>query len=450
METSLLNLLPEDYSLLTDLYQLTMDACYMGEQIDRHPASFELFTRRLPSGFGYLIATGLETALEYLETLQFTPAQIESLQNTGIFDRAPPQFWTQLRDFHFTGDLWAVPEGTAIFPNQPILRVEAPLWQGQLVETMLLNIINTQTLIATKAARMRDLAGEEASLLEFGTRRAFSPQASLFSARAAIAGGMNATSNVLASLKLGRKPVGTMAHSLVMAIAACAGDEDAAFQAFYRYFPGAPLLIDTYDSLQAAERLAEHHRSGTLEVSGIRLDSGDLISLSQTIRKCLPDVPIFVSGDIDEAEIDRLNQGGACIDGYGVGTKLVTGAPVNGVYKLVEINGIPVMKQSTGKVSYPGRKQLFRKIEHGQWICDRLGLIDEPALPEETPVLQLIMKQGQRCHDAENLDRIQQRSRASVLSLPPSYREISMAPASPTMQISAKLQQLIDRTTKIN
>jgi len=444
MEDSLLTLNPEDNSLLTDLYQLTMNACYIGEGIEEHRASFELFTRRLPPGFGYLIAMGVQPALEYLQNLAFTPAQIEALRATGIFNHAPEKFWTKLAQFQFTGDVWAVPEGTAIFANQPLLRIEAPLWQAQLVETYLLNTLNYQTLIATKAARMRDMAGDHVSILEFGTRRAFSPQGAMWAARAALAGGMDGTSNVLAALKLGRNPVGTMSHSLVMAIAACEGTEDAAFQAFYRYFPRAPLLIDTYDTLAAAERLAEQMQAGTLDVAGIRLDSGDRVSLSQNIRQQLPGVPIFVSGDIDEYEMQRLNQGGACIDGYGIGTKLVTGSPVNGVYKLVDIKQIPVMKRSTDKVSYPGRKQIFRRCSEGKYSGDRLGLINESPKPEEIPLLQPMLKAGQPFVPPDSLDIIQERTRTCVLNLPPSCRDLE-DPTPLPMEISAKLQQLIEQ-----
>ncbi len=220
-----LSLSTQDYSLLTDLYQLTMTACYAGESLDLCPASFELFVRKLPQGFGYLIAMGLAQALEYLEQLRFTPDRIADLQATGIFKSAPDRFWELLATTKFTGDVWAVPEGTAIFANEPILRIEAPLWQAQLVETYLLNTINYQTLIATRAARLRDVAGADATLLEFGTRRAFSPQASLWAARAAIAGGLDTTSNVLAALQLGVQPSGTMAHSLVMALSAVAGGD---------------------------------------------------------------------------------------------------------------------------------------------------------------------------------------------------------------------------------
>ncbi len=369
-----LNFAAEDYSLLTDLYQLTMAACYTGEGVEQKQASFELFTRKLPEGFGYLIAMGLAQALEYLEKFRFSPSQIAALQATGIFAHASDRFWSLLAEGCFTGDVWAVPEGTAVFANQPLLRIEAPLWQAQLVETYLLNTINYQTLIATRAARIRDVAGEQATLLEFGTRRAFSPQGSLWAARAALAGGLDSTSNVLAALQLNQKPSGTMAHALVMALSAMEGTEAQAFSAFHRYFPGAPLLIDTYDTIAAAQRLAEQVNSGEMHLTGVRLDSGDLVSLSKEVRSLLPHVTIFASGDLDEWEIARLKAEGAEIDGYGLGTKLVTGTPVNGVYKLVDIDGIPVMKESRDKATYPGRKQIFRSFAGGTIKVDRLGL----------------------------------------------------------------------------
>ncbi len=445
---------PADYSLLTDLYQLTMTACYVGEGLDQRQASFELFARRLPPNFGYLIAMGLEQALHYLEQFRFTPAHIAALQSTGIFTHAPDQFWQLLASAKFTGDLWAAPEGTALFANQPLLRVEAPLWQAQLVETYLLNTLNYQTLIATRAARLRDVAGPEATLLEFGTRRAFGPQASLWAARAALAGGLNATSNVLAALKLEQKPAGTMAHSLVMALAATEGTESQAFAAFHRYFPGAPLLIDTYDTIAAARSLATQLQAGEIHLAGVRLDSGDLVSLSKQVRQLLPQVPIFASGDLDEYQIVELQAAGACIDGYGLGTKLVTGDPVNGVYKLVEIDGIPVMKEATGKVTYPGRKQIFRTYRQGMAVGDRLGLMTEmdsqnpdsnQKLLEEKPVLQLVMQQGQRIIMTESLDAIAQRTAQSVASLPPATRQITPPTPFP-IELSAPLQTLINQT----
>ena len=413
---------PQDYSLLTDLYELTMSACYVGEGIADKPASFELFVRKLPSDFGYLIAMGLEQGLEYLENLSFNEEQIAALQKTGIFADAPAKFWELLLSSSFTGNVYAVAEGTAIFANEPILRIEAPLWQAQLVETYLLNTINYQTLIATRAARIRDIAGKNAKLLEFGTRRAFSPQASLWAARAALAAGFDGTSNVLAALQLGQKPQGTMAHSLVMAFKGLSGSEDEAFKAFHTYFPKATLLIDTYDTVAAAERLSQQQE---IEVTGVRLDSGDLVTLSQKVRSLLPKINIFASGDLDEWEIERLQKAGASIDGYGVGTKLITGTPVNGVYKLVEIDGIPTMKKSRSKVTYPGSKQIFRTISNGLIQQDRLALTTEAMTKAEIPLLQLVMQQGKRINPPETLDTIRQRTSNSVATIPQEIRKIS-------------------------
>jgi len=445
MEDSALLLRPQDYSLLTDLYQLTMAACYVGDRIDQRRASFELFVRRLPENFGYLIAMGLAQALEYLEQFRFTAEQIAALQATGIFAHAPDRFWQVLAEGSFTGDVWAVPEGTTVFAHEPILRIEAPLWQAQIVETYLLNTINYQTLIATKSARIRDTAGDEVRLLEFGTRRAFSPQASLWAARAALAAGLDATSNVLAALRLGQTPSGTMAHALVMALSALEGSEDQAFTAFHRYFPGAALLVDTYDPIAAAQRLATQVNAGELSLDTIRLDSGDLTALSKQIRSLLPQVSIFASGDLDEHEIARLYAEGADLQGFGLGTKLVTGVPVNGVYKLVEIDGIPVMKGSTGKATYPGRKQIFRQLEGDKWAGDRLGLMSESPDPAENSLLQQVMKGGNRLQPPETLREIAQRTRHSVSALPIALRKIYQ-PEAIAPQISSDLQTLTQCT----
>lgn len=449
-----LSLSPEDYSLLTDLYELTMAACYVGEGLEQRPASFELFARRLPSGFGYLIAMGLAQALDYLEKFCFSLAQIAALQSTGIFANAPERFWTVLAEARFTGNVWALPEGTAVFANEPLLRVDAPLWQAQLVETFLLATINYQTLIATKAARMRDVAGPQAKLLEFGTRRAFGPQASVWAARAALAAGLDATSNVVAALKLGRKPVGTIAHSLVMALTASEGSEEKAFAVFHRYFPGGTLLIDTYDPLVAARRLAERVQQGAIQLEGVRLDSGDLTQLSQEVRSLLPGIPIFASGDLDEWEIERLKRAGASIDGYGLGTRLVSGTPVNGVYKLVEFDGIPVMKEAEGKVTYPGRKQIFRTAIEGQIQRDCLGLATDEGAEfsvsgqSPMPLMQLVMQQGKRVQPPESLEAIARRTAASVASLPPESRRLDR-PISPPVDLSPELQALTAQVKKV-
>ena len=427
-----LNVQVQDYALLTDLYQLTMIACYAEEGIANKKASFELFTRRLPTNFGYLIAMGLEQALDYLEKLKFTSTQIEALKETGIFKRTTDAFWNLLEQGRFTGDVWAVAEGTAITAYEPILRIEAPLWQAQIVETYLLNTINYQTLIATKAARLRDVAGDEATLLEFGTRRAFSPQGALWAARGAIGGGLDNTSNVLAAVKLGQQPSGTLAHSLIMAFQALGRKEEEAFEAFGRYFPTGTVLIDTIDVIAAAQKLAQSPH----KVTGVRIDSGNLKELTAQVKDILPDVDIFVSGDIDEWEIERLKD--CPIQGYGIGTKLVTGEPVNGVYKLVEIEGIPTVKRSENKLNYPGKKQIFRSQEG-----DRLGLMSDHVLDTEQPLLELVMQNGHRVFPTIPIEEIRLRSRNSVQQLPLDTRKITN-PQPVTLNITDSLIKLKD------
>lgn len=429
-----------DYSLLTDLYQLTMSACYVGENLATTPAHFEMFTRRLSNGFGYFVAMGLEQVLSYLEALQFSGEQIDYLQNTGIFKNAPAAFWELLRDGKFTGDVWAVPEGTPMFPHEPFLRIEAPLWQAQIVETFILNTLNYQTLIATKAARMRHQAGDRL-LLEFGTRRAFSPQGATWAARAALAGGLNATSNVLAAQQLGINPVGTMAHALVMAIGTLEGSEDDAFEAFHRYFPAAPLLIDTYETMGAAHRLKAQIEAEKTSLKGIRLDSGDLVQLSQDIHDLMPDINIFASGDLDEYEMARLQNEGAQINGYGLGTKLVTGSPVNGVYKLVEIADKPTMKKAKNKATYPGRKQVFRDLKNGD---DRLALATESPQDNEIPLLELVMEKGDRLTKPETLEQIRNRTKTNVDNLPDGIKQLENPDAYP-VKISEQLQALTEK-----
>jgi nicotinate phosphoribosyltransferase len=408
-----------EYGLLTDLYQLTMAACYVGEDFHDKPASFELFFRRLPSDYGYAIAMGLSAALDFLEKWRFSPKAIEGLRELDIFADAPPLFWELLANGRFMGDIWALPEGTAVFPHEPILRVEAPLWQAQIVETYLLNTINYQTLIATRAARVRDVAGEGVQLLEFGSRRAFSPQGALWAARSAIAGGIDATSNVLAALQLGVKPSGTMAHALVMAISAMRGTEMEAMEAFSRYFPKAALLVDTYDAKQAIRQLADRVDRGEMDVKGIRLDSGDLVELSRLAKELLPEAAVLASGDLDEYEIANLKVKGAKIDGFGLGTRLVTGTPINGVYKLVEIDGVPTAKKSPQKATYPGKKQIQRfDNAEGMAIGDRVVPAGNDGL------LVKVMAKGDRLLPVEDLATIRQRTAKSVASLPPETRQI--------------------------
>lgn len=427
-----------DYSLLTDLYQLTMVATYAGEDLAWTPASFELSVRRLPRGCTYLVAMGLAQVLEYLQQVQFTRQQIDYLKSLAVFERAPAAFWELLSQSQFRGDVWAVPEGTVVFAQEPLLRIEAPLWQAQWLETCLLNIVNYQTLVASRASRLRQLVGEKIDLLEFGTRRAFSPQASLWAARSALAAGFTATSNVLAAQQLGVVPTGTMAHSLVMAIATLVGTEQDAFTVFLRYYPEGALLVDTYDTLSAVAKLADRQAAGEIIVKAVRIDSGDLLSLSQKIRELLPQTTIIASGDLDEGEIRRLRAAGACIDAYGIGTKLVTGDPVNGVYKLVEINGQGVMKVSSGKMTLPGRKQIYRRPSG-----DCLALASEENVWGK-PLLEPVMKEGRPLYPAESLETIRDRHRASLAELPETLLDVTQ-PVVYSPALEALIQQLRHR-----
>jgi nicotinate phosphoribosyltransferase len=247
---------------------------------------------------------------------------------------------------------------------------------------------------------------------------------------------LDTTSNVLAALKLGCQPSGTMAHALVMALSAIEGSEQAAFRAFHRYFPGAPLLIDTYDPIAAATELARQVAAGAMELSGIRLDSGDLITLSKQVKAILPTVDIFASGDLDEWEIAKLRSANAPINGYGLGTKLVTGSPVNGVYKLVEIDNIPTMKRSTDKMTYPGKKQIFRQFESRKFVGDTLGLASEGI-----GLLQLVISNGTRLYPDDSLATIRENTDLNVARLPPEIRDINYDQLTPT-NISPRLAEL--------
>ena len=351
-------------ALSTDLYELTMAAGYhaAGEMAR---ASFELFVRELPATRGYLVAAGLEQAISYLETWRCTADEVAYLRTVPALQGAEPAFFDDyLRRLRFTGDVWAVPEGTPVFAGEPILRVTAPLPEAQLVETALLATILFQTAVASKAARVREAAGER-PVTEFGARRAHGTEAAMLAARAACLAGCRATSNVEAGYRYGLPVSGTMAHSWVMAYP----DELTAFSRYAAvYGPRSVLLIDTYDSIAAARRIV----GAGLRPAAVRLDSGDLVRLSRSVRDILDagglaDTQILASGDLDEHKFAAVVSSGAPIDGFGVGTALSTSsdAPaLSGVYKLVEIDRAgtmtPVMKLSAGKRTYPGAKQLWR------------------------------------------------------------------------------------------
>ena len=443
---------PRPSALLTDLYELTMAAAYFENNI-RAAASFELFVRGLPRNRGYLVAAGLEQALDYLENLRFRSEEVDFLRGQKVFRRVSDAFFESLRAFRFTGEVWAAPEGALVFAEEPLLRVTAPIAEAQIVETVLLSTLTFQTMIATKAARVVE-AAQGRGVVEFGTRRAHGPEAGVLAARAAFIGGCLGTSNVEAGYRFGLPTYGTLAHSFVMAYA----EEAESFRQFQRVFPEhSVLLADTYDTLGAVEKIIQLG----LRPKGVRLDSGDLVELSRAVRRRLDaaglaDTKVFASGDLNEFSIQEALARGAAVDFFGVGTELATSkdAPaLGGVYKLVELEappGQPVgevhyrAKFSEDKVSYPGRKQVFRfRDSQGLYDHDLIGLADE-AYPDAEPLLAPVMRHGRSLAAPPPLPDVQQRARAALGRLPTRYRQLQNPPAYP-VRPTAALAALLER-----
>jgi nicotinate phosphoribosyltransferase len=413
--------------LLVDLYELTMGESYLAEGMDERPATFQLFCRTLPPGWGYLVAAGIEEGLDYLEALSFSAEELAYLETTGLFGAS---FLERLSGLRFTGQVRAMREGTVFFPTEPVLEVTAPLLEVQLVETALINHVHLSSLIASGAARCIEAAGGR-RLVEFGFRRAHGLDAGLAVARASHLAGFDATSNVLAGERFGIPVAGTMAHSYVESFA----DETAAFEAFVRSYPdGSTLLIDTYDTVEGARRAAAvarrlAARGGRL--GAVRLDSGDLLELSHRVRAGLdeaelPEVTIFASGNLDEYSIAALVAAGAPIDGFGVGSRLSTsaGAPyLDFVYKLVEFDGRGVMKLSTDKATLPGSKQVWRLLAGNLFIGDTVTLAEENAPAGAEPLLELLMSEGHRLSRTP-LDAARERAAAQRSALPVEYRKL--------------------------
>ena len=413
-------------ALLTDLYQLTMLQGYHEAGMEEI-AVFEFFVRKLRPGRGFLMAAGLEQSLEFLEDLHFSSEELAWLKSTGRFTK---EFLESLERLRFTGDVHAMPEGTIFFPNEPILRVTAPIAQAQLVETRLINLLHFQTLIASKAARMVLMAPDKL-LVDFGLRRAHGAEAGLLAARASYIAGFSGTATVQAGMQFGIPLFGTMAHSFVQAHSS----EDQAFEAFAHSFPdNVVLLIDTYDTLRGAHKVAglvPKLRDAGIEVRAVRIDSGDLTILSKQVREVLDSngaahVGIFASGNLNEYELERLIRGGAAMDGFGIGTELdiSTDAPyLDCVYKLQEYAGQARRKRSAGKATWPGRKQVFRSsASDGRYCGDTIGLETED-LPGER-LLMPVMRNGERLHAPESLVAIRERAQASLTALPDELRSL--------------------------
>ncbi len=435
-------------SLFTDFYELTMCAAYFDNK-NFETATFDLFIRRLPENRSYFLFAGLEEALGYLQSIKFTEEHLSYLKKQGFKE----DFLEYLSNFRFTGEVWAVPEGTVAFPNEPLIRITAPIIEAQLVETFLLNCINLQTMIATKASRVVHAAKGKA-VIEFGLRREPGIDAGMKVARSSYIAGCQGTSNVLAGMAYGIPVFGTMAHSFVMSYP----KELDAFRAFAKTFPHkSTLLIDTYDDIAGAEKaviVAKELKAKGIRLGGVRLDSGDLEQTSKKVRKILDSqdlqfVKIFASGDLDEYKTTELLAAEAPIDAFGVGTKMGTSADrpyLDGIYKLCETQTStgkfsPIMKLSKDKITLPGRKQVYRfKNSDGILLKDVIALTDEPAVGE--PLLIQVMEKGKLLYKLPRLEEIRKIAAANLSKLPPQHKELMNAPAYP-VELSQKLLNLI-------
>ena len=431
-------------ALLTDLYQLTMLQGYFDQGM-RETAVFEFFVRKLPERRNFLVAAGLEQALDYLEQVAFTEEELAWLASQGRFSA---DFLADLAHFRFSGDVDAVPEGTLVFPDEPLLRVIAPLPEAQWVESRLINLLQFQTMVASKAVRAR-LAAPDRTLADFGFRRAHGAEAGLLSARASFLAGFDGTATVLAGLRWGIPLFGTMAHSFIQAH----DSESLAFEHFLRSHPqGTTLLIDTYDTEAAARALVpllQRLRREGIELAAVRLDSGDLAQHARHVRAILDagglaKVRIFASGNLDEDAVQTLVTSGAPIDGFGIGTRMNTSSDqpyLDCAYKLQEYAGRARRKHSEGKATWPGRKQIFRRTDDlGRLAGDNLTLADasEPGVA----LLQPVMRDGRRLAPSPTLPDIRAYVAQQIAALPPSLAGLETAPAYP-VTIAQALHDLV-------
>jgi nicotinate phosphoribosyltransferase len=436
-------LTPAETSLLTDQYEITMARSFHRLGMN-DPAVFELFVRRLPPHRHWLLVCGLGPTLRLIEEMRFGPAERDYLAGLGCED----EFISYLDGFRFSGDVEAMPEGTIAFPDEPLVRVTAPRIEAQLIETLLLNQINFQTMIATKAARVVLAAnGHGDSVIDFSPRRDHGVDAAMKAARATAIAGLGGTSNVAAAMRYGLRPVGTMAHSYVLSFES----EQEAFEQFMRENPdNAVLLVDTYDTIEGVRRaIAAAERTG-VPLAGIRLDSGDLAALAREARRLLDeadlgDTRIVASGDLEEQRIAELCREGVPIDVWGVGTELGTSRDspvVNGVYKIVaDLHGKAwrgVAKHSANKGTMPGAKQVFRRFGGGTMTEDVIGTAEEELDGE--PLLVPAMRAGEIVL-AESLDEMRERTARSIASLPMELRSPSPKTAYPVRH-SERLQAL--------
>jgi nicotinate phosphoribosyltransferase len=444
-------LLPErDIALFTDFYELSMAAAYFNSNQKDTIGLFEMFVRKLPKSRSYLVAAGLEQVIHFLTNFRFKHDHIEYLRNHKVFSNISDRFFEYLSDLKFTGNLWAIPEGSIVFPNEPILRIEAPIIEAQLVETYLLSVINFQTLIASKASRIVE-AAKGRSIIEFGSRRAHGPNAGILAARASIIGGCQGTSNTFAGYKMRIPASGTMAHSFVMNFAS----EEEAFKTFCDTFPESTLLIDTYDPIRAVKIALQKD----LKFEGVRIDSGDMLTISKEIRKILDhggrkSAKIMATGDLDEHIIHEMVSKQAPVDYFGVGTELSTSRDdpaLNGVYKLVGIRTksnnlkgskyqtIFKRKKSPGKENFPGPKQVHRLIRKNILVTDILTLDDE-EVRDGIPMLKHYIKDGKVREILPSIMEIRSWCRNQISMLPQKFRRLDCVPESLPVVISEKLR----------
>lgn len=444
-----------DSLLVTDLYQLTMVQSYLDHGLT-HSASFELFVRKLPEHRNFLVFSGLESLLEYLEQLRLDATELDWLRKTGRFSDTLLDYLETLR---FDGHVDAMREGTVFFPDEPVVRITASLPLAQLIETRLINLLHFQTLIASKAARVRLAAGDR-QLVDFGLRRSHGAEAGLLAARASYLAGFDATSNVQAGFAYGIPIVGTMAHSYILAHER----ESEAFVHYAHSHPaGVVLLIDTYDTEAAASKvveLAPRLASEGIRIQAVRLDSGDLGAHARKVRGILDrgglhQVRIFASGNLDECRIKSLLDEGAPIDGFGVGTRMNTSsdAPyLDCAYKLQEYDGRARRKLSEHKATWPGRKQVYRHYRDGMIERDIITTLDDTRSTGE-PLLQPVMRNGRRLHALPDLDAARAYARQQLQALPVALRQPDMVEEGrPVVEVSQALQNLakaVDREIRL-
>lgn len=432
-------------ALLVDLYELTMVQAYWREELHGH-AVFSLYCRTLPEHRNLLLACGLDDALRYLESLSFQEPDLDYLAGRDEFE---PGFVDWLGGLEFTGSVRAMREGTPVFPNEPLLEVEAPLPVAQLAETAIMNQVHMQTVLASKALRVKRAAGDR-SVVDFGLRRMHGADAGLKAARAFHVAGVDATSNVLAGRVYGVPVTGTMAHSYIQAH----DDELGAFRAFTETYPDTILLVDTYDTLEGVRNVVRlaRERGSDFRVRGVRLDSGDLGELAVQTREILDQaglraVEIFASGGLDEWEIRRLLEDGAPIDGFGVGTRMGTSrdAPaLDMAYKLTEYAGEGRLKLSSGKRILPGPKQVWREEDGGVAVRDRITTAEEEA--PGRPLLELVMRDGERLPAGERtLDEARAHARDALAAMPARVRALDPADPPYPVEVSETLERRQDR-----